>query len=97
MGEEPELTGPPWTLRRRAVFGTLGFGALIIVVVLIRWDSTTLAETLALGAFGLMGSALGIYTGAAAYEDVRLWRSRRRDPYARPYSSTVYSEIDPHV
>lgn len=76
------MTEPSWRLRRRAVFGTLAFGALVIVVVLVRWDDTRLAETLALGAFGLMGSAVAVYSGAAAYQDVRLWPRRQFD-YAR--------------
>lgn len=70
------MTEPSWRLRRRAVFGTLGFGALVILVVLVRWDDTRLAETLVLGAFGLMGSAVAVYSGAAAYQDVRLWPRR---------------------
>lgn len=74
--------GPSWRLRRRAVFGTLAFGALVVLVVLLRWEDTRLAETLVLGAFGLMGSALAVYSGTAAYEDARLW-PRRESPYTR--------------
>lgn len=64
--------GPSWKLRRRAVFGSLLFGMAIIVYVAVRWDSTSLAETLALGAFGLIGAVVAAYIGGAVYEDVRL-------------------------
>ena len=48
------------------------FGAAVVVYVAIRWDDLRIAETLALGGFGLIGAALATYTGSAAYEDVRL-------------------------
>jgi NhaP-type Na+/H+ or K+/H+ antiporter len=48
------------------------FAAALLVYVAWRWDSTTLAETLALGAFGLIGTVVAAYVGGAAYEDVRL-------------------------
>jgi peptidoglycan/LPS O-acetylase OafA/YrhL len=59
-------------MRRRAIFGSMVFGALIVVYVAIRWDDLRIAETLALGGFGLIAAAVGFYTGGAAYEDVRL-------------------------
>jgi uncharacterized membrane protein len=64
--------GPSWKLRRRAVFGSLIFGMAVIVYTAIRWDSTSLAETLALGSFGLIGAVVAAYIGGAVYEDVRL-------------------------
>lgn len=63
---------PSWKLRRRAVFGSLIFSMGIIVYTAIRWDSTSLAETLVLGAFGLMGAIVAAYIGGAVYEDTRL-------------------------
>ena len=44
----------------------------IIFYVAIRWDSTSLAETLVLGAFALIGTVVAAYIGGAVYEDVRL-------------------------
>jgi multisubunit Na+/H+ antiporter MnhG subunit len=64
--------GPSWKLRRRAVFGSLIFGMGIILYVAFRWDSTSLAETLALGSFGLIGAVVAAYIGGAVYEDVRM-------------------------
>jgi len=66
------MSKPPWKLRRRAIFGSMIFGGCIVTYVAIRWDSTSLAETLALGGFGLIGTVVAAYVGGAAYEDVRL-------------------------
>lgn len=63
---------PSWKLRRRAVFSSLIFGMAIVIYTAIKWDSTPLAETLALGGFGLIGAVVAAYIGGAAYEDVKL-------------------------
>ena len=63
---------PSWKLRRRAVFGSMLFGAAIIIYVAVRWDDTSLAQTLGLSGFGLIGAVVAAYIGGAAYEDVRL-------------------------
>lgn len=68
----------------------MAFGVFVIVWVLIRWDDTRLAETLVLGAFGLIGTSVGFYAGAAAYQDVRLWQ--RTGGYNRS-SATAYDEM----
>ena len=65
---------PSWKYRRRAIFSTLVFGAVIIVWVVASGDDRTVLETVVLSVAGLMGAALSVYTGAAAYEDVRLHR-----------------------
>jgi peptidoglycan/LPS O-acetylase OafA/YrhL len=63
---------PSWKIRRRAIFGSMAFGAGIVIYVALRWDDLRIAETLALGGFGLIASALAFYTGGATYEDVKL-------------------------
>lgn len=63
---------PSWKLRRRAVFSSLIFGMSIVIYTAFKWDSTALAETLALGGFGLIGAVVAAYIGGAAYEDVKL-------------------------
>jgi hypothetical protein len=63
---------PSWKMRRRAVFTSLVFGMGIVIYTAIRWDSTSLSETLALGGFGLIGAVVAAYIGGAAYEDVKL-------------------------
>jgi len=64
---------PSWKLRRRAVFGSLLFSMAIIVYVAIRWQDSGLGETLALGAYGLMGAVVAAYIGGAVYEDSKLY------------------------
>lgn len=67
---------PSWKLRRRAVFGSMLFGAAIVIYVAVRWDDTALAQTLALSGFGLIGAVVAAYIGGAAYEDARLFPQR---------------------
>lgn len=64
---------PSWEMRRRAVFGSMVFGAVIVLYVALRWEDLRIAETLALGGFGLIGTVVAAYVGGAAYEDVRLY------------------------
>jgi uncharacterized membrane protein len=73
---------PSWKLRRRAVFGSLLFGVVVIVYVMARWEDTSLAETLVLASFGLIGAVVAAYIGGAAYEDVRLFKPQRENGYA---------------
>lgn len=68
------VTGPSWKYRRRAVFSTLIFGAVVIFYVLASGDDRPVLDTVVLSVAGLMGAALSVYTGASAYEDVRLHR-----------------------
>jgi uncharacterized membrane protein len=63
------VSKPSWKFRRRAVFGSLIFAAGIIIYLLVRWDSTPLAETMTLSAFGLMGAIIASYIGGAVWED----------------------------
>lgn len=69
------LNKPSWKMRRRAVFFTLTFSAALIAYVAYKWESTPLAENLAIGAFGLMGAVVAAYIGGAAYEDVRTYKT----------------------
>lgn len=63
---------PSWKMRRRAVFASMVFGMGIVIYTAIRWESTSLADTLAIGGFGIIGAVVAAYIGGAAYEDVRL-------------------------
>ena len=51
------------------MFGSLLFAAGIILYVGFRWEDTALAETLVLGAYGLMGAVIAAYTGFAVIDD----------------------------
>ncbi len=67
---------PSWKYRRIAVFSVLGFGSLVIFWVLASGDDRGVLDTVVLSVAGLMGAALSVYTGASAYEDVRLHSMR---------------------
>jgi len=76
------LTGtdlPSWKYRRRATFMVLYFGAGVLLYVLLSDDARPVLDTVVLAVAGLMGAALSVYTGASAYQDVRL--SRYQQPY----------------
>lgn len=69
---------PSWKYRRRAIFSTLYFGAAIIAWIVFSGDDRDVLETVVLSLAGLMGAALSVYTGAAAWEDVRTRESEQR-------------------
>lgn len=69
------LAKPSWKLRRRAVFGSMIFAMAVIVYILVRWDDTSLAQTLVLSSFALIGTVVAAYIGGAAYEDVKTYQS----------------------
>lgn len=73
------MTQPPWKYRRRAIFGSMLAAFAILAYLMVRWDDTSLAQTLALGSFGLIGTVVAAYVGGAAYEDVRLWKKEEAD------------------
>lgn len=79
---------PSWKLRRRAVFGSLIFGACIVTYVALRGQDTALAETLALGGFGLMAAVVAAYTGTATWEDIGL-RRNKIEPAPTPTEEVV--------
>lgn len=62
---------PTWRFRRRAVFGAMVFGGLVVTYAAVRWEDAGLGETLALGGFGLIGTVVAAYIGGAVYEDTR--------------------------
>jgi multisubunit Na+/H+ antiporter MnhG subunit len=51
------------------------FAMGIIVYTLVRWDDTSLAQTLVLSSFALIGTVVAAYIGGAAYEDVRTYQT----------------------
>jgi len=83
---------PSWKYRRRATFLVLYFGAAVLLYVLLSDDARPVLDTVVLAVSGLMGAALSVYTGASAYQDVRL--SRYRDPYA--YGPSTEDPYGPH-
>ena len=83
---------PSWKYRRRATFLVLYFGAAVLIYILLSDDARPVLDTVVLAVAGLMGAALSVYTGASAYQDVRLSRYQR-DPYAHGPSTEDF----PHV
>lgn len=73
------MNKPSWRFRRRAVFGSLIFAAGVIVYILVRWDSTSLAETMTLSAFGLMGAIIASYIGGAVWEDTSFNKHSKKE------------------
>jgi multisubunit Na+/H+ antiporter MnhG subunit len=69
------LSKPPWKFRRRAVFGSMIFAMGVIVYTLVQWDDTSLAQTLVLSSFALIGTVVAAYIGGAAYEDVKTYQT----------------------
>ena len=70
----------------------LYFGGFVLLYVLLSSDDRQVLDTVVLAVSGLMGAALSVYTGASAYQDVRL--SRYRDPYA--YGPSTEDPYGPH-
>lgn len=75
---------PSWKLRRRAVFGSMLFAMGVIVYVLVKWDDTSLAQSLVLSSFALIGTVVAAYIGGAAYEDVRTHQANVQYPSVTP-------------
>ena len=70
------------------------FGAAIVIYVAVRWDDTSLAQTLTLSGFGLIGAVVAAYIGGAAYEDVRL-RPDQQLSYNRSNNSGDDYSLEP--
>lgn len=71
---EPAAFEASWKLRRRVVFGTLGFCAVIVLFLTFRGQDTRLHETIASGLIFLAGSVVMAYVFGSAYDD----RNRRQ-------------------
>jgi hypothetical protein len=70
---------PSWKYRRIATFSVLVFGAVVIGWIVASPDDRGVLDTVILSVAGLMGAALSVYTGASAYEDVRLHSDKKED------------------
>jgi len=89
------LTGtdlPSWKYRRRATFLVLYFGAAVLIYILLSDDARPVLDTVVLAVAGMMASALSVYTGASAYQDVRLSRYQT-PPYASGPSTEDYHDV----
>ena len=73
-----------WRVRRRIIHATLLFCAGQLSYLTFFGADTRLNETLATGAFALMGSVVGAYVFGAAWEDIS---AKRTDVYGAGYGS----------
>jgi len=74
-----------WRVRRRIIHATLLFCAGQIAYLTFWGADTRLNETLAVGAYALVGSVIGAYVFGAAWEDIS---ARRSESYGSGYGSS---------
>lgn len=74
-----------WRVRRRIIHTTLLFCAGQIAYLTFWGADTRLNETLAVGAYALVGSVIGAYVFGAAWEDISM---RRGDSHGGGYGSS---------
>ncbi len=74
-----------WRVRRRIIHATLAFCAAQIAYLTFWGADTRLNETLAVGAYALVGSVIGAYVFGAAWEDISM---RRSESYGAGYGSS---------
>lgn len=60
---------PSWRYRRALVFAVSAFCAAVIAYLTARGQDTRLAESIASGAFLLLGTVVGSYVFGAAWDD----------------------------
>jgi hypothetical protein len=65
-------------MRRRAVFGTLIFCAVIITYIVFIGEEKAVYETATFSAFGLMGAIIASYIGGAVWDDYNMKRVTSR-------------------
>jgi len=82
---------PSWKMRRRAVFGTLIFCAVIISYIVFIADEKAVYETVTFSAFGLMGAIIASYIGGAVWDDYNMKRVSARQQTESIASSSVAS------
>ena len=75
---------PSWKLRRRAVFGSLLFCAIIISYIVFIADEKAVYETVVFSAFGLMGAIIASYIGGAVWDDYNIRRTTNNSTEEEP-------------
>lgn len=66
---DPEFR-PSWTNRRRTLFATLAFCALVIAYIMVWGGDTRVNETIVQFAFITAGGCVGSYIFGATWQDV---------------------------
>lgn len=83
---------PSWKMRRRAVFGTLIFCAVIITYIVFVAEEKAVYETVTFSAFGLMGAIIASYIGGAVWDDYNMKRVNSRNQKATADESSTEGE-----
>jgi len=80
---------PPWKHRRRLIYGTCIFAAMMIVFAAGTYSSDTqVGSQLIIGGVALLSITLTAYTGFATYQDAKLWKA------AEEIKEEIYPEGD---
>ena len=64
------MTGDPrWTHRRRLVYGTVAFAALMVLIGALDWSDRQVSSQLVVGGVSLITLILSGYVFAATFDD----------------------------
>lgn len=85
-----DLTTGNWRVRRPLVLATLAFCAAQLTYLTIFGEDTALAQTMAIGAFGLAGSTLGSYLFSATWDTKNLVFATRAAAMPAGYQTAGY-------
>jgi hypothetical protein len=69
---------PRWQHRRRLVYGTIGFAALMVLIGALDWSDRQVSSQLVVGGVSLMTLILSGYVFAATFDDK--WQRADREP-----------------
>ena len=75
-----DLLASNWKVRRPLVLATLSFCAAQLTYLTVWGQDTGLAQTMAIGAYGLAGSTLGSYLFAATWDTKNIVMAARPQP-----------------
>lgn len=86
---------PSWKNRRRVVFGTLAYCAVLVAYIVISGNDTRLNETAVTGLLVLAGSVVGSYVFGAVWNDKNIMQNLGSEPYEDEYSGGYGPRMPP--
>ena len=63
------MSDPRWTHRRRLVYGTVAFAALMVLIGALDWSDRQVSSQLVVGGVSLITLILSGYVFAATFDD----------------------------
>ena len=63
------MSDPRWTHRRRLVYGTVAFAALMVMIGALDWSDRQVSSQLVVGGVSLITLILSGYVFAATFDD----------------------------